>query len=138
MMRSSRQTGSALIEFAFSLIVLATLLTGIFQAGYTFYTYESLIDAARCGARYASLRASGSSSDIAQSVRNMVVFGDPNPPANAKRVVPGLEPSDVELALEPNTATVSVRGYVIDALFAKVQLDGRPTVTFPIAPGAGR
>ena len=137
-MRRNRQSGSALIELAGSLIVLATLLTGIFQAGYTFYTYENLIHAVRSGARYASLRAGASGGDVTRSVQNLVVFGDPNPSANAPRTVPGLEPSNVELALEPAAATVSVRGYVIDALFAKVRLDGRPTVTFPIATGVDR
>ena len=135
-----RQTGSALIEFAGSLILLVTLLTGIFQLGYTFYTYENLIHAVRAGARFASLRAPGSSNDadFAKSVRNLVVYGDPQAAANAKPIALGLTPENVELALQPAAATVSLHGYAIDALFAKVRLDGRPTVTFPMTAGAAR
>ena len=32
----------------------------------------------------------------------------------------------------PDASTVSLRGFEVDALFMKVKLDGRPTVTFPV------
>jgi hypothetical protein len=41
----------------------------------------------------------------------------------------------VELVLGPSTATVTVRGFQIDAIFTKVALVGRPTVTFPFTGG---
>jgi hypothetical protein len=140
MTRRKTQAGSALIEFAGSLILLATLLTGIFRIGYMFYTYENLVNAVRAGVRYASLRSSGwnaADPDLARSVRNLVVYGDPQPTAKAKPMTPGLRPENVELVLRPASATVSVRGFEIDSLFAKVRLDGRPTVTFPLT-GAAR
>lgn len=139
MKRRNRQAGSALIELAGSMILLMTLLTGIFQTGYTFYTYENLVHAVRAGARYASLGVRGSSNDseFAASVRNFVVYGDPRAQAG-KPTVPGLTPAEVEVTFEPAAATVSVRGFVIDALFTKFRLDGRPTVTFPVTAGAAR
>jgi Flp pilus assembly protein TadG len=139
MKRRRREAGSALIELAGSLILLATLLTGIFQSGYTFYTYENLVQAVRAGARYASLGARGSRNDseLAAAVRNLVVYGDPHAGAG-KPVAPGLTTQQVQVILEPDSATVSVRGFVIDAVFAKVRLDGRPTVTFPVIAGAER
>ena len=139
MKRRNRQAGSALIELAGSLILLMTLLTGIFQTGYTFYTYENLVHAVRAGARYASLGVRGSSNDseFATSVRNLVVNGDPQV-RGAKPIVPGLTPEQVEVVFEPAAATVSVRGFVIDALFAKVRLNGRPTVTFPVTAEGSR
>lgn len=139
MKRRNRQAGSALIELAGSLILLMTLLTGIFQTGYTFYTYENLVHAVRAGARYASLgvRGSNNDSEFATSVRNLVVYGDPKA-LGARPIVPGLTPEQVEVTFQPAAATVSVRGFVIDALFAKVRLDGRPTVTFPATAGAAR
>ncbi len=139
MKKGRREAGSAMIELAGSMVLLAVLLTGIFQSGYTFYTYESLVHAVRAGARYASLgpHAAANASDFAKSVRNVVVYGDPHAAAG-KPVVPGLAPNQVEVILEPASATVSVRGFVIDALFATFQLDGRPTVTFPIAAEARR
>jgi hypothetical protein len=44
----------------------------------------------------------------------------------------GLTPDNVELILQPGTATVSVRGFEVDSIFSKIKLDGRPTVTFPL------
>lgn len=134
------EAGSALIEFAGALILLGTLLTGIFQIGYTLYTYENLVQAVRAGARYAALTAprTASGPDFTKSVQNMVVFGDPSPDAKAKPIAAGLAPDQVDVVLEPAAATVSLRGFTIDAVFRKISLDGRPTISFPIASGVAR
>jgi Flp pilus assembly protein TadG len=132
----NRRAGSALIEFAGSLIIVSALFTGIFQFSYALFTYQSLVNAARAGARYASLQAP--SSDLAQSVRNVVVYGDPAPQASAKPVAPGLIPANVELILEPGTATVSIRGFELASIFSKIKLDGRPSVTFPLTRPASK
>jgi hypothetical protein len=123
-----------LIEFAAALILLSGMFTGIFQVGYTFFTYTTLVNAVRAGARYASLQAGNSNvadPEFSKSVVNMVVYGEPRPAAHAKPVVRGLVPGNVELFLGPTSATVNVRGFAIDAIFTKVALAGRPTVTFP-------
>jgi hypothetical protein len=135
--RNSR-AGTALIEFAAALILLSGMFTGIFQVGYTFFTYSTLVSAVRAGARYASLQAENSNvadPEFAKSVVNMVVYGEPRPAMGAKPVVQGLMPDNVELFLGPSTATVSVRGFEIDAIFTRVKLAGRPTVTFPFTGG---
>jgi hypothetical protein len=129
-----RRAGSALIEFAGSLIIISALFTGIFQFSYALSTYQALVNSVRAGARYASLQPP--SPELAQSVRNIVVYGDPTPPTNAKPVAPGLAPENVELILEPSTATVSIRGFELASMFSKIKLDGRPTVTFPLTPEA--
>lgn len=136
-----RRAGTALIEFAAALILLSGMFTGIFQVGYTFFTYTTLVNAVRAGARYASLQAPNSNvadPEFAKSVVNMVVYGDPRPAPSATPVVKGLAPDNVELTLGTSTATVSVRGFAIDALFTKVSLAGRPTVTFPFTAGAAK
>jgi hypothetical protein len=138
--RTSR-TGSALIEFAAALILLSGMFSGIFQVGYTFFTYSTLVNAVRAGARYASLQAPNSNvadPEFAKTVVNMVVYGEPRPALDAKPVVRGLAPDNVELVLGPSSATVSVRGFEIDGIFTKVALTGRPTVTFPFTAGAAR
>jgi Flp pilus assembly protein TadG len=130
-----RRAGSALIEFAASLILVSALFTGIFQFSYALSTYHALVNAVRAGARYASLQPqqpNGPSPELNKAVQNMVVYGDPSPPANAKPVAPGLAPDNIELILEPGTATVSVRGFELASMFSKIKLDGRPTVTFPL------
>ena len=75
------ESGSALIEFAGSLILLATMFAGIFEIGYSFYAYGTLVDAVRAGARYAALQPRGAGADavvapaVAKAVRNLVVYG---------------------------------------------------------------
>ena len=132
------QRGSALIEFAVSLMLLAGVFVGVFQIGYAFFTYGTLVNAVRAGARYSSLQQHGAAVDpeAAKAVRNLVVYGDPAPADNAKPVVQGLATGNVEIVNGPDTSTVSLRGFEVDALFAKLKLDGRPTVTFPLTSGA--
>jgi Flp pilus assembly protein TadG len=141
MRAGNSRTGSALIEFAAALILLSAMFAGIFQVGYTFFTYSKLVNAVRAGARYASLDAAKSNTadpEFAKSVVNMVVYGEPRPAVDAKPVVPGLTPDRVELIVSPSAATVSVRDFEMDAIFTKVKLAGRPTVTFPFTAGVAR
>ncbi len=139
-MKSGRaQRGTTLIEFAGSLILLAVMFAGIFEIGYSFYTYGTLVNAVRAGARYAALQSREPGDDTAErakAIRNMVVYGEPNPAGNSRPLVPGLTADRVELIHGPSTATVALRGFELDALFMKVKLDGRPTVTFPVAKGS--
>jgi hypothetical protein len=138
--RRGNQGGSALIEFAGSLILLAVMFAGIFEIGYSFYAYGELVTAVRAGARYAALQPRGAGADpiVAKAVRNLVVYGDPAPADHAKPLVSGLTTDHVELINRPDASTVSLRDFEVDALFMKVKLDGRPTVTFPITSGAAR
>jgi Flp pilus assembly protein TadG len=138
MKRRGSRAGSALIEFAASLIVLAAVFVGVFQIGYAFLAYGTLVNAVRAGARYSSLQQRGAAADpeVAKTVRNLVVYGDPAPADRAQPVVQGLTTENVEIVNGPGTSTVSLRGFEVDALFAKLKLDGRPTVTFPVAAAA--
>jgi Flp pilus assembly protein TadG len=140
MNRQRARAGTALIEFAVSLILLATVFVGVFQIGYAFLSYGTLVSAVRAGARYSSLRQRGAVADpeVAKAVRNLVVYGDPAPAEHAKPVVQGLAISNVEIVNGPDTSTVSLRGFEVDALFAKLKLDGRPTVTFPVTTGGSQ
>jgi Flp pilus assembly protein TadG len=135
-MRECRR-GSALIEFAGSLIVLTAVFVGLFEIGYAFFTYGTLVTAVRAGARYSAMRQHGQSPDpeAATAVRNLVVYGDPAPAVNARPLAYGLTTANVEIVEGPDTSTVTLHGFAIDALFTKVNLDGRPTVTFPVAHG---
>jgi hypothetical protein len=132
------EAGSALIEFAGSLILLSVMFAGIFELGYSFYAYGELVGAVSAGARYAALQPRGAGADpiVATAVRNLVVYGDPAPADRIKPLVPGLKTDDVEVVNSPDSSTVSLHGFQLDALFMKVKLDGRPTVTFPMTRGA--
>jgi hypothetical protein len=140
-MRSCRERGNALIEFAGSLMLLTVMFAGIFEIGYSFYTYGTLVTAVRAGARYAALQPRRAGSDpavVAKAVRNLVVYGDPAPSDRTKPLVAGLTTGDVELINSPDASTVALRGFEVDALFLKFKLDGRPTATFPATPGAAQ
>jgi hypothetical protein len=121
-------------------MVLAVVFVGVFQIGYAFLTYGTLVNAVRAGARYSSLRQRGAAADpeVAKAIRNLVVYGDPAPAEHSKPVVRGLTTENVEIVNGPDTSTVSLRGFEVDALFAKLKLDGRPTVTFPVTAGGSQ
>jgi len=140
MTRRRSQAGSALIEFAGSVMLLAIMFAGIFEIGYSFFTYGELVSAVRAGARYAALQPRGAGTDptVAKAVRNLVVYGDPAPAINTRPLFAGLTTDHVELINTPDASTVSLRGFAVDALFLKVKLDGRPTVTFPVTRGAAQ
>jgi len=140
MTRRRSQTGSALIEFAGSLIVLTAAFVGVFEIGYAFFAYGTLVNAVRAGARYSALRQHGAVADpeVANAIRKLVVYGDPAPSEHAQPLVRGLTTENVEIVNGPDTSTVSLRGFEVDALFAKLKLDGRPTVTFPLTPGGSQ
>ena len=129
------ERGNTLIEFAVSLALLAVMFAGIFEIGYSFYTYAALQNAVRAGARYAALQ-SGDSAEVAKAVRNLVVYGDPAPTDRTQPLVSGLTTDHVELIDAPGARTVALRDFELDAVFMKFKLNGRPTVTFPITSGS--
>jgi hypothetical protein len=140
-----RERGNALIEFALSFFLIFAVFSGIFQFAYSFYVYNTLVVAVREGARYASIKPYDSTSTTPTSgfqnaVRNMVVYGDPDPPGGALPAVPGLLASNVALFVTgggagtltaPTQITVSITGFRIDAVFGTWNLSGKPNATFP-------
>ena len=70
------------------------MLFGVVEFGRYFWTHNALRDAARRGARYATIRKNDAAG--IQAVKYMVVYGDPNAnPATANPVVTGLTASNV-------------------------------------------
>ncbi len=93
----------------------------------------------RGGARYASLRAYDSanatpSPAFSKAVGNMVVYGNPDGTGNS--VAPRLSVANVEVlptmnGAAPESVTVRITGYAVDAVFATFPFNGKPSVTFP-------
>jgi Flp pilus assembly protein TadG len=52
------ETGSSLVEFALSFLVLMAMIFGIIQVGMIFYAFNFVAEASREAARYASVRGS--------------------------------------------------------------------------------
>lgn len=114
---NNNQRGAALVEFAIVATVFLTVLFSVLEFGRLFWTHNALRDAARRGARYATIRKNDAAG--IQAVKNMVVYGDPNAdPTVASPVVSGLQTSDVAVQYQnyggillSSRATVSITNY---------------------------
>ena len=112
--RNKKERGATLIEFAIGATVLLTSMFAIVEFGRLLWTHNALRDAARRGARYATLRKNDTAGQTA--VKNVIVYGDPN--GGSTPIVSGLTTSQVVLdydnynGIELNSrATVSISGY---------------------------
>jgi Flp pilus assembly protein TadG len=129
-----RRRGQVLVEFALVSPVLLTLLFGTMQFGYAFYTYNNLEKAVRDGARYASMRAYqvGDAAYISD-VRNVVVYGMPNPAVGANPIVHGLTKAVVSITLPTGsmtTVTVAISTYTMSLPLSNITLTNKPGVSF--------
>jgi Flp pilus assembly protein TadG len=138
-MKMRARRGNAMLEFALASSILVPLFAGVFQFGYTLYVYNNLDSAVRGGARYASLRAYDSatatpSAAFSKAVGNMVVYG--NPDGSGAPVAPRLSVANVEVlpnmnGAAPESVTVRITDYAVDAVFATFRFNGKPIATFP-------
>jgi Flp pilus assembly protein TadG len=72
--RSARQHGGAAVELALILIVLITMMAGIFEFGRVFWYYEALTKATRDGARMISISPKATIASVAVgSAKTLVV-----------------------------------------------------------------
>jgi Flp pilus assembly protein TadG len=116
---NKRERGASLLEFAIAGTVFFTVLFGILECGRLLWTHNALKDAARRGARYATLRKRDAAGNLA--VQKMVIYGDPFAnPGTANPIVSGLTTSSVSVQYNrPDSdgiqlgdrATVSITGY---------------------------
>ncbi len=74
-MNRRRQHGQSMVEFAMVLLVALTLIFGIIQFSLALYAYSFVSYGARCGARYAMVRGSKSSSPASSSTIQSYVNG---------------------------------------------------------------
>jgi Flp pilus assembly protein TadG len=90
------ERGATLLEFAIVGSIFIASLFAVLEFGRLLFTHNALRDAARRGARYATVRKNDTAGVAA--VKNMVVYGDPNAnPATANPVAPGLSASNVQV-----------------------------------------
>jgi Flp pilus assembly protein TadG len=131
-----------MLELAVSAAVMMSCLAGTFQFGYTFYVYNQLVTAIGNGGRYAAIRTyrGATPQDIEkgnQAIRNMVVFGDAQPAPDAAPAVANLTPDQVDVhwtmgsSGAPETVSVSIRNFTVNAVFKSFTFAGRPGVEFP-------
>ena len=101
------ERGSTLVEFAIGVTVFATAMFAVLEFGRALWVHNALTDAARRGARYATMQKQ---SDVAK-VKNVVVFGDAAGTGNP--MLADLSTADVDVqynsfGLNAGTVTVTI------------------------------
>ena len=106
----SNEQGATLVEFSIAAVVFLTAMFAVIEFGRALWVHNALADAARRGARYASLH---SANDI-EMVRNVVVYGDED--GGTQPLIPNLTTGNVAVnysnyAVNGGTVTVSITEY---------------------------
>jgi hypothetical protein len=142
-MTRRKQSGHAIIELAFSTVVMASCLGATFQFGYSLYVYDQLVSAVGNAGRYAASRTlrAATPEDIEKgtaAIRNMVVYADARPAPDAAPIVPNLRPENVQVSWvpgepgdPPRAVDVQIVHYAVNAVFGSINLDQRPAAEFP-------
>jgi Flp pilus assembly protein TadG len=133
--RKPGQSGNGAIEFAIGFSLLWALFSGVFQYGYSMYVYNALQSAVVDGASYASRGTiCAENNDFRDQVRGMVVFGDPSATSGTP-AVPNLTLGHVTVQTNPsafpNTVTVRITNFTVNALFQSFTFSNKPAVTMP-------
>jgi len=108
--RRKNERGATLVEFAIAVTVFLTVMFAVLEFGRLLWVHNALTDAARRGARYATMHTQGS---IAQ-VKNVVVFG--NPDGTGQPMLTNLSTTNVTVNydnfnLNDGTVSVSITSY---------------------------
>ena len=112
------ERGSALVEFALSLPLMLVVIAGIVDFGFVFQRYEVITNAAREGARLASLpEYQANTAMIQDRVRTYVQQGLSLTPAALNTVVPI---SNVVVSNTPFTVTSGPTTYTVQATTVSV------------------
>lgn len=106
----NNERGSTLVEFAIGATVFMTAMFAVLEFGRALWVHNALTDAARRGARYATLNTAAS----ATQVKNVVVYG--NPDGSGSPMVNDLSAANVDVnysgfGLNDGTVSVSITNY---------------------------
>jgi Flp pilus assembly protein TadG len=135
-LKHKSERGNALLEFALGWSILWALFAGIYQFGYSFYVYNTVLtsvgNAAELGSKMTYDTASATTEAAFQTaLKNMVVYGSTT--AGNSPIVPGLTTSMVTIGVNPSTyptdITVTINGFTINALFTSFTFNGKPRAT---------
>src|SRR5215470_1897464 len=104
------QRGATLLEFAIGATVFLSSMFAVLEFGRALWVHNALADAARRGARYATLNTAASSTQV----KNVVVYGDPA--GGSQPLVNNLSTTNVQVnyssfGLNAGTVSVSITNY---------------------------
>jgi Flp pilus assembly protein TadG len=107
------EKGQALVEFAMVTLLFFTLVFGIIEFGRALWTWNTIVQATRAGARYAAVEIpTGGDTEI----KKVVVYNDPNAGASSKPVVPGLTEANVTVSYLKYNGTPAASRSVADMI----------------------
>lgn len=104
------ERGSTLVEFSIGVTVFATAMFAVLEFGRVLWVHNALSDAARRGARYATLHSLAN----AGQVKNVVVYGNPEGTGNPMLQNLSITNVDVDynnFGLNDGTVTVEITNY---------------------------
>ena len=107
-----REEGQTLVEFAFVAMLFLLLLFGIIEFSRALWTWNTIVQATRAGARYAVVEAP--TADDAQ-VKKFVAYHDPSG-ASSQPVVPGFNETNVSVQYLMNDGSVSTNKSLADVV----------------------
>jgi hypothetical protein len=131
-----RERGSQLVELAIALPVLLILLGAATEFARYFYTYSTLTNAVRAGARHASKWQRNASWTFPET-SNMVVYGDFTDTSHGP-ILPGLTTGNVIVQANGtsvnnvDSVTVKIVNYKYQPLFDLGKLTGIPALSLNI------
>ena len=115
-----------MVEFAIGVTVFVTAMFAVLEFGRALWVHNALTDAARRGARYATLHAQASEAQV----KNVVVYG--NDAGSGEPMITNLSTTNVAVdyngfALNDGTVTVSINEYEFEFVLPIVGT----TITMP-------
>ena len=132
--KNKSERGNALLEFALGWSILWALFAGIYQFGYSFYVYNTVLNSVANAAELGSKMTydTANTSAYSNALKNMVVYGSTT--AGTTPIVRGLATSNVTVTVNlagtiPSDVTITINNYSIDAVFTTFTFNGKPRAT---------
>jgi hypothetical protein len=132
--KNKSERGNALLEFALGWSILWALFAGIYQFGYSFYVYNTVLTSVANAAELGSKMTydTASPTTYSDALKNMVVYGSTT--AGTTPIVRGLATSNVTVTVNlagtiPSDVTITINNYTIDAVFTNFTFNGKPRAT---------
>jgi Flp pilus assembly protein TadG len=107
------EKGQTLVEFAMVTLLFLTLVFGIIEFGRALWTWNTIVQATRAGARYAAVEIP--TTDDTQ-IKKVVAYNDPNASTSSTPVVPGLTEANVTVLYLNNDGTVAANKSLADLI----------------------
>lgn len=108
--RRKNERGATLVEFSIGVTIFLTAMFAVLEFGRVLWVHNALTDAARRGARYATMHTQGN----IDQVKNVVVYG--NPEGTGQPMLTNLSTTNVTVnydnfTLNNGTVSVSITSY---------------------------